>query len=146
MEPHKNLGELGRWEPSPHAGAAEYFRKAKEFVEEFYPEQLQAFSSVKFEEVSPDTFFIEHAWVTHATGFSAKQVGKMMQKLAPAYGPFAELARLEEQEVMKRVLPVCNNPQKAKAVWKMSKLLRDGINAFGWEKYKQDYLSSPKQY
>lgn len=67
----------------------------------------------------------------------------MMERLLPAYGHWSSLARKEEPEVMRSVLPVCNNPQKARAVWRASRLLRDGVDAFGWDEYRKGYLSSP---
>lgn len=144
MEPHKELSLTEDLRPDLSSGPLTYFEKARAFVERFYGRELEAFQSVRFSEVSPEFFAREHAWVVHATGFSAKAVGKFMPRLLRAYGHWSDLARREEPEVMDAVLPVCNNPQKARAVWKTAKLIRDGIDAYGWEKYRQDYLSTPE--
>lgn len=145
MEPHKELSLTEEFRPDLGSPPREYFAKARAFVEQFYGEELKAFQSVRFSEVSPEFFVREHAWVVHATGFSAKAVGKFMPKLVCAYGHWSDLARKEEPEVMEAVLPVCNNPQKARAVWRMAKLVRDGVDAFGWEKYRDEDLSSPEK-
>lgn len=146
MEPHKtlNIDQLEYWKPDHTAGPQLYFNKAYQFVLEFYSEELQQFSEIRFEEINPDRYFLEYIWVVHATGFSAKQVGKMMARLIPAYGHWSVLSKKESNEALEPVLRVCNNPQKAKAIWMNSKLLQDGIDVFGWDKYKSDYLSQPE--
>lgn len=145
MEPHKELSLTEELRPDLGSPPGEYFAKARAFVERFYGDELRAFQSVRFQDVSPEFFAREHAWVVHATGFSAKAVGKFMPKLVLAYGHWSDLARKEETEVMEAVLPVCNNPQKARAVWRMAKLIRDGVDAFGWEGYRDEDLSSPEK-
>ena len=143
MEPHKTLSGIEA--PSLESPQA-YFDAALKFVQTYYPEQLKAFSSVKSDEVDSDFFFREYVWVVHATGFSAKAVGKFMPDLLSAYGWWNALAHKEFGDVMQRVAPVCNNPQKAKAVHATAKLMWDGVSGsggIGWDKWKQDHLSSP---
>ncbi len=144
VEPKKEIApdKLEAFRPDCSSGPA-YFRDALAFALEFYPEQLEAFSKVKFEEVTPRHFFVEYAWVVHATGFSAKQVGKMMDRLIPLYEDFVAFSKLEDTE-LSEVLAVCNNPQKVKAVRNAAKLVRGGIDAFGWVKYRADHLSTPE--
>jgi thermostable 8-oxoguanine DNA glycosylase len=143
MEPHKELPGAEEFRPPVDSGAEAYFRRAREFVERFYPTELENFQKVKLEEVTVERFFIEYVWVVHATGFSAKVVGKMVERLLKAYGHPFDLARKEQAEAIGPVLKVCNNPQKAKAVHQASKIVRDGVDAFGWEKYREHFLSDP---
>ena len=120
MEPHKKLPSVEDYKPSFEAGAQAYFDKAREFVLKFYAAEIGAFLSVKFSEVDADFFFREYVWVVHATGFSAKAVGKFMPRLIGAYGIYDDLAEEEFEIAFERVRKVCNNRQKAKAIWKTS--------------------------
>lgn len=146
MEPHKPLPGIEN-PPDLSSGPHEYFKNALEFVRQHYPEQLKAFESIRFEDVDEDFFFREYVWVVHATGFSAKAVGKFMPRLLSAYGGWDALACKEFDEVMRRVALVCNNPQKAKAVHATTKLMWEGIggpNAVGWGSWKKANLSTPE--
>lgn len=143
MEPHKTLSGIEHI-PDLNSSPEAYFDTALKFVQIHYPEQLEAFSSVKFEEIDDDFFFREYVWVVHATGFSAKAVGKFMPRLLEAYGWWESLAKMGFEDVMERVSPVCNNPQKAKAVHNMAKTMSNELKSIPWAEWRQDNLSSPE--
>jgi endonuclease III len=148
VEPHKELPLTEGPRPDLDAGPQAYFDRAREFVEESYPEELEAIRSTKFEEVSSDFFFREYVWVVHATGFSAKAVGRFMPKLMVAYGMYDDLAEEEFEAAFERIRRVCNNRQKAKAVWKTARLMNSEVGKYcqtGWEEFKQVRLSSPEK-
>ena len=143
MEPHKSLGSSTEAFRPPLDSPRAYFQKALVFARTFYAEQMDQIASVKHELVNPAHFFCEYMWVVHATGFSAKAVGKFMPRLVEAYGPYNELAERSLEDATGRVKVVCNNPQKIKAVHTASRLLRDGIKAHGWDEFKRQKLSTP---
>jgi len=144
MEPHKTLdSSIEKFRPSLDNPKV-YFEKALAFTREFYKNEMDQIASVKHDEVSPSFFFREVQWVTHATGFSAKAVGKFFPRLTEAYGPYEELASMSSDEAVARVKTVCNNPQKIKAVHKTAILIKKGFEKDGWEKFKKDNLSTPK--
>lgn len=149
MEPHKELSLTKDLVPDLDGTPGEYFRKARAFVERFYPEQLEAFASVKFGDVGPDEFFQEYVWVVHATGFSAKAVGKFMPRLMKAYGSWEDLGGEEFDRAFERVREACNNPAKARAVWRTSGGMREELRPWDpglglrWERYRDSKLSSP---
>lgn len=145
MEPHRNL-EIGPDYDKPVLSddPREYFKKALRFVREHYSEEFERISSVRFSEVTPDFFFREYVWVVHATGFSAKAVGRFMERLMPAYGAWDSLADETFDVVMSRVRSVCNNSAKAKAIWTTAGLMKDGIESRGWDEWRQSKLSSPE--
>jgi hypothetical protein len=134
MEPHRTL-ELGPDVEAPSASdaPAEYFRKALAFATRFYGDEIRAIASVSLEDVTPEFFFREYAWVVHATGFSAKAVGKFMPRLLEAYGPWDKLAKESAEDMFGRVKLVCNNLQKAKAVQATAKLMADRVLRGRWE-------------
>jgi hypothetical protein len=143
MEPHKPLdSSIEKYRPSLEEPGA-YFRSALSFARKYYAEEMDQIASVKHELVDTTFFFREYTWVVHATGFSAKAVGKFMPRLVEAYGPYNELAERSLDDATGRVKVVCNNPQKIKAVHATSRLLRDGIKHHGWEKFRKDKLSTP---
>ena len=143
MEPHKELPSIENYRPDFDADAHTYFNKALDFVTEFYLAEVGAFMSVEFDKIDADFFFREYVWVVHATGFSAKAVGKFMPRLIGAYGIYDDLAEEEFEVAFERVRKVCNNSQKAKAVWKTARLMKERIDAVGWDEFKKERLLAP---
>lgn len=157
MEPKKDLTpEEMAGGPTPADSPQEYFRKAQAFTEKYYREEMVHIWSTKFEEVSPNHFFLEYVWVVHATGFNAKVVAKLMSRLTSAYGigedgsGWDRLGREDEALMLSRVLKVCNNPQKAKAVHSTAALMADAMfpsdvgKTESWKDFRQSRLSSPE--
>ena len=143
MEIHKNLGSgTEKYRPNLDDGPSSYFQKAEIFAKEFYSEELTRISSTKFESVSPDFFFREYIWVVHATGFSAKAVGKFFDKLLNAYGSYAILANEDFSTAWSRIQPVCNNKLKASSIHKMAKLMTSEFS--DWGTFKSTRLISPQ--
>lgn len=148
MEPHKALvGTENR--PDLSKGPETYFQTALKFVQENYSDELERISSVNFDTVDDDFFFREYVWVVHATGFSAKAVGKFMPELLKAYGWWDKLAEDSFEDMMGRVKPVCNNPQKAKAIYDTAKRMFQAMfptsgKGMLWDDWKNDNLSSPE--
>jgi hypothetical protein len=145
MEPHKPLDSSTEAFRPPINDPGAYFRAALSFARAFYSEEMDQIASVKHDLVDPELFFREYIWVVHATGFSAKAVGKFMPRLVEAYGPHEELADRSLDEAVGRVKVVCNNPQKIKAVHTTALQLRDGIKALGWEAFRKEKLSTPEK-
>lgn len=146
MEPHRELAAgIEEYRPDLNAGAQAYFDKAWAFTRKFYGKEVQQISSVRFEDVTPEHFFSEFVWVVHATGFSAKAVGKFMPKLMSAYGPWETLAWTASEIVVNRVKQVVNNPQKIKAVHAMAGLMAAGVKAQDWPIWRRENLDSPEK-
>lgn len=156
MEPRKELTpEEMAGGPTPADSPQEYFRKARAFTEKHYADEMAHIWSTKFEEVGPNHFFLELLWVIHATGFNAKVVARMLPRLKTAYGlaedggGWDRLGKEPVESVLARVLPVCNNPQKAKAVHSTARLMADAmfpadvLRTESWEDFRQRRLSSP---
>lgn len=145
-EIHKTLPiDADQYEPVEGDTLFQYFEKAWLFTNEFYREEKLQIESTKFEEVTPEFFFQEFCWVVHATGFSAKAVGKFMPRLMLAYGPFQILASETFGDAFERIQKVCNNVQKAKAVHSMAKRLDYGVKTYSWEVFRQDNFSEPRK-
>jgi hypothetical protein len=129
--------------PNLAEGPFKYFEKAKKFAYDNYAEEIKRISSTTFATVTGEKFFHEYIWTVHTTGFSAKAVGKFFPRLLEAYGPYDRLAAETKDIAFERVRLVCNNQQKIMSVWMTATRMRNGIQLFGWEKFRQDYLSSP---
>jgi endonuclease III len=142
MEPHKDLGDISKYKPDLNDGPDKYFKKAYEFTTTFYQDVIDQISSVKIENVTPDFFFREYVFVVHATGFSAKAVGKFMPKLLTAYGSWDICGQKPFDEMMEEVKNVCNNPQKAKAVHSTSKNMVSELREIDWEEWKLKNIST----
>lgn len=146
MEPHRELDAgIEDFRPDLNAGAQAYFDKAWKFTQKFYDKELRQISSVKFSDVTPEHFFNEYVWVVHATGFSAKAVGKFMPNLMNAYGPWSTLGWTASEIVIERVRQVVNNPQKISAVHAMAGRMVAGIKAQDWTIFRNEQLSTPEK-
>lgn len=145
MEPHRQLSGIEQYQPSLEDGPKAYFEKALVFARTFYGAEMEQIGSVKFEEVTPEYFFREYVWVVHATGFSAKAVGKFMPRLLKAYGPWAILSGESFDEAFERIRLVCNNPQKSKAVWQTAGFLKSSMLMKPWEEVRSNHLDTPKK-
>ena len=157
MEPKKDLDPTPAVDvPTPSDTPAEYWRKARKFAEKHYGDEMVRIWSTSFDKVTPHFFFLECVWVIHATGFNAKVVSSLLPRLKMAYGLGADgtgwdvLARTPEQEMLDRVLPVCNNPQKARAVRIIATLMHEAMfpedgNVLPktWEEFRAERLSTP---
>lgn len=145
MEPHRELPDtIEKFRPSLDS-PAEYFQKALEFAQAFYQEEIDRISSTRFSEVTADFFFREFTWVVHATGFSAKAVGKFMPRLLEAYGHYATLGTENVQDSILRVATVCNNPQKIRAVHQMATKIVSGTQTRTWAEYRDSELDTPEK-
>ncbi|MFA5202979.1 MAG: hypothetical protein WC708_01000 [Lentisphaeria bacterium] len=142
MEPRKNLTEkeLGDDRPRTSDRPDTYFRKALAFTLKYYSKEMEHISSTKFEELTPEKFFLECMWVIHATGFNAQVVGQMMPKLVTAYGQWNILGHENIENVLERVCKICNNPAKIESVRSIAGIM---VGTNNWENFKQDRLSSP---
>src|ERR1700733_4078889 len=103
MEPHRQLDSSTEAFRPPLDDPGAYFRASLAFARAFYSEEMDQIASVKHDLVDPELFFREYIWVVHATGFSAKAVGKFMPRLVEAYGPYEELADRSIDEAVGRV-------------------------------------------
>ena len=145
MEPHKTIPSIDVNDvPILSLGAKDYFIKAHKFAYEYYYDIIEKISSTKFNEFSPERFFEEYIWVVYTSGFSAKAVSKFFDRLSNAYGHFVDLSERTIDNVMPEIKLICNNKQKANSVVKMAKILNDNIIKYGWQKYRDDHLSSPE--
>jgi endonuclease III len=131
--------------PRVEEGYMKYFEKSLIFTRDFYKEEFDRVSSTRFSEVTKDFFFKEYIWVVHATGFSASAVSKFIGKLLDSYGNIESLSSCDPEEAVGRVRIVCNNPQKIRSVHETSRILDKGIKNNGWEKFRDDNLSTPEK-
>lgn len=145
MEPHRDLYGIEEFRPDPSSGPSAYFSKAWEFANRFYGGEMKSIAATKFDDVSPEFFFREYVWVVHATGFSAKAVGRFMGRLLDAYGDWRVLSQEPLDQLMEKLKTICNNPQKADAVRKTAFLMWMDMDQGGvlWGDFKQARLSSP---
>jgi len=142
MEPHKALDSgIEELRPSFADGPKAYFLKSLAFARKHYGDEVDRISGVRLEDVTAEFFFQEYVWVVHATGFSAKAVGKFMPRLMRAYGKWDRCGREPFKKVMARVELVCNNPQKAKAVHSTAARLSEELRDAHWEDWRSENLS-----
>lgn len=148
MEPHRELpNSIEEFRPSFDSSPQEYFAKALKFAKAFYQQEIDNISATKFNEVTPEFFFREYIWVVHATGFSAKAVGKFMPRLLEAYGDWKTLGKQRPDEAIERVRVVCNNPQKISAIHRMARTMSDVVDSgsMTWEDYREQALGSTEK-
>lgn len=143
MEPRDLKNPPVEFEPSLNDTAKSFYEKAVKFTDTFYRSTIEKFRALDFNLLTPEFFFNETIWVIHATGFNAAVVGRMMPRLLNAYGSYNSLSAMTTDQITKLITPICNNPQKIKAVHKNAIILNDGINRLGWPQYKEEALYCP---
>lgn len=116
----------------PNSLFIDHYNKAKAFTLEFYKDTFDKYLSLEFSNTTPQKFFEEVVWVVHASGFSAKAVGKFIPRIMVKYGTVADCANTPIDYLISEVAPVCNNPAKIKAVWESSRMIMDGVNTDDW--------------
>lgn len=144
MEQHKNINITETDIPLLNLGAKDYFIKAHKFAYYHYHDVIEKISSTKFDQLGTEHFFQEYVWVVYTSGFSAKAVSKFFDKLMNVYDNYSSLSKKTFDEVMPNIKLICNNKQKANSIVKMAKLMKDNIDEYGWEKYRDECLSSPE--
>lgn len=147
MERHlENLVGADKYRVEPGESFSNHYRKAKAFTLEYYGAVYQKYLDTSFAFITPQSFFEELIWVIHASGFSAKAVGNFIPKLLPAYGSVSVCSRLTLDELYTRVLPVCNNKAKVKAVWECSRILIERVDSGSWSDWCLETFKEPKDF
>jgi len=144
MELRKNIKNIDAYKPE-FTDPNKYFEAARTFAETFYSDDINRIRSVRFERVKPRLFFMEYIWVVYATGFSAQAVSKFINKLFDAFQDWGNIHHESFDDVYERVKPICKNKAKAKAVYDTADIVLYGIELFGWEQFKNKYLSTPER-
>lgn len=142
MEKHKALSFTNEEIPNLNDTPKDYFKKASEFANRYYGDEIKKISNTKFDELTPHYFFNEFIWVVHTSGFSAKAVSKFFDKIMVAYGDYQELSEDSLDNLMPRVKNICNNKNKANSVLRMAKILNKNIQTHGWKVFKNEHLYS----
>ena len=124
----------------------EYFNRAMLFAQTNYAEQLSKLANTHFRKITPTVFFEEYTWCVCTVGMSAKTVSKFFPKvitnLAPYYKSFWDTHNFPIKEIMDNQLhPIIRNRTKIDALWNGARIINNGIRLFGWDKYRDHYLS-----
>lgn len=137
MEPQKKLPpDHQKYAMQPDDSMDQIFEKAHRFTAEYYRDTIDRISHTTLDQVTADEMFREVMWVVHATGFSSHAVTKFMPRLQAAWGPVLSIPAVFEESWTK-VQPVCNNPQKAKALHTISQQIQAAHKAGEWQEWKQ---------
>jgi thermostable 8-oxoguanine DNA glycosylase len=147
MEIHKSIKIENKYNISLKDDYKTYFEKGFKFVNDNYKEDFDRIKNTRFEEITPTFFFKEYIWVVCVSGFNSKIISKMFPDLLKAYQPlFGRINGVNEtfldEEVRAAASKIFNNKRKIDAIIKTSHIIKDGINKFGWEIYKNNELSS----
>lgn len=143
MEIHKNIDLTSEETPKLSSSPYDYFVIAKKFVKNNYNEQYEKYENLKLSDLTPDRFYEELIWVIHATGFSAKAVGKFIPRLLDAYGSYQNLANEPFEVAFQRIKLVCNNEQKSKAVQNNAINIVQAVKS-DWAAYRDTFLSNTR--
>lgn len=123
-----------------------FYKYAKEFTLKNYKSVWDKYLAIDKDTTSPQDWFQELIWVIHASGFSAKAVGKFITKITNAYGDFKSCAGMNEEELLSVASPICNNPPKLLAVQKGSRIILEGFESGDWLSWKKDNFKSAEDF
>lgn len=150
MEKHKiNIDKSNP--PSLDDNHLTYFGKAMAFAQNNYQEEIDRISKTSFDNLDCRTFFREYVWCVYTSGFNAKVVSKFYDHVMVAYSGLQAFACNDTSVtpntalITVEALKYCNNKRKVLSIIKMAEMLRAGCEEYGWNDYKELFLSSPEK-
>ncbi len=126
----------------------EYFGGARKFAETNYKETIDRISNTDFKHLSSTTFFTEYVWCVYVSGFRAKTISKIWQRLLDCY---INLDLDGEQrhggsidKLKQRAMAIFANERKVDAIIRCGTMIREAHNAIGWQRFRNEQLSTPE--
>ena len=135
--------------PSLKMDYVRYFSRALTFVQANYPEQLTKLANTHFHKMVPTTFIENYVWTICNVGnnnSTASEVFSRLQKeISYFLSPFASKSNSREEEIYDKFLPILGDSEKCRALCKTFYIITQGIRLFGWERYRNNFLSNPQK-
>jgi endonuclease III len=129
-------------------GCEDYFVGARKFAEANYGETITRISNTKFENLHHISFFDEYVWCVYVSGFRASTISKIWNRLMDRYLDLdlcSESVLHDDQEIKRNAMAIFANERKVDAVIKCSHIVRDNIRTIGWERFRNECLSTPEK-
>lgn len=126
----------------------DYFDAAQKFAETNYQETIDRISRTRFEDMLPSKFFAEYIWAVYVSGFRASTISKLWDRLLDAYDGLCIMGDANTPEelanVKQKALALFRNERKVDAIIKCADMIRCGINEMGWERFRDEQLTTPE--
>src|SRR5271165_170199 len=138
------------YKPSMDMSYRNYFNRAMVFAQTNYNEQLVKLANTHFKKMAPTAFFEEYIWCVCNTGLGSKTVSKyfpnLLKEIQPYRVSFWDLKSFPSAETMSaRLMPLIHNQSKCQAIQAGAHIIHNGIRLFGWDAYRDNFLSSTKK-
>jgi hypothetical protein len=138
------------YKPSMDMSYQDYFNRAMVFAQTNYNDQLAKLANTHFKKMAPTAFFEEYVWCVCNAGLGSKTVSKyfptLVKELQPYRASFWDLTSFPTSEAMLvKLMPLVHNQAKCQAVQQGAYIVHNGIRLFGWDNYRDNFLSSTKK-
>jgi hypothetical protein len=147
MESHKNIQLDDSIKISLTDNYVDYFKKASEFVNKFYKDDLNRISSTNFNELTPEEFFREYIWCVYTSGFNAKIVSKLFPSLWEVYQPLLKTLMegelINSEDIIIQSMKICANKRKIMSIVDAANFCGLKIKKLGWSIYRDTELDTP---
>lgn len=139
-----------KYKPSMEMGYMDYFNRAIAFAQTNYQDQLAKLSRTHFIKLSPTNFFEEYAWSVSCVNENLHEVSRffpeLSKRLSPFYTCFWDLNNFPNiEEIKPQLISLNNSEKKTEALITCADIINRGIKLFGWDNYKDNFLSTPEK-
>jgi hypothetical protein len=139
-----------KYKPSLNNEYIDYFNRALVFAQTNYQEQLDKIAKAHFRRIAPTAFFEEYVWCLSCVDTKPEIVSlffpELSKSLAPFYNSFWDLNNFPQADSLKeRIVSMNHNEKKFDQLYQCANVINRGIKLFGWDEYKNNFLSSPER-
>lgn len=124
-----------------------YFSRALKFGQTNYQDELTKASRVHFKSLSATTFLEEYAGAMLSTKLNIhefEEYPKLIKSLAPYCHAFWDLNNFPTKDKMEGIFQKFNlSDEQFSSIHKTASIVSQGIRLFGWDRYRNNFLSSP---
>lgn len=137
------------WKPSLYLDCNRFFSRAMKFAQSNYHDHLTKISNTFFSRLSPTVFFEEYIWRVCCTGSSPEKATLYFPELVTELLPYHQTLWngdwfLSREPKRKMVDELTGDQIKFDAFAYTAKTICYGIKLYGWERYRDRFLSSAK--
>jgi hypothetical protein len=138
------------YRPSLGMDYMQYFTRALNFAQTNYPEQLTKLANLHFRKIVPTIFFESYTWNIcniRLDNLAVSQFFPLLREQLHRYSyQFNTGKNSVNQDLMYgKTLPIVGDPEKCQAICKTANIINQGIKIFGWPRYRDNFLSTPKK-
>lgn len=138
------------FKPSPDLDIIQYFNRAMLFGQTNYHLEISRLANTFFHKMSRAFFFEEYVWCLCKRNSTPQEVSiyfpQLISELRSFYQEIFNHHAPSKRELMQEyITSITGDSEIFGALQKTSKIINQGINLFGWDKYRANFLNSSQK-